>query len=183
MAGVGRPAANEGIVFCRSGSTVAGLTIGPNFNLGYNWNNAASTLVRLAQMGIESFNIASSVILITAQRLARKLCPHCKRAVEIPREALTEAGFEEEDLDGSWQPYAPHGCEHCSGTGYKGRTGVFEVLSVSDAMSRIIMRNGSAHDIADQARVEGMRTLRRSGLLKVKSGITSLDEIEAVTND
>ena len=146
-------------------------------------NNAASTLVRLAQMGIESFNIASSVILITAQRLARKLCPHCKRAVEIPREALTEAGFEEEDLDGSWQPYAPHGCEHCSGTGYKGRTEVFEVLSVSDAMSRIIMRNGSAHDIADQARVEGMRTLRRSGLLKVKSGITSLDEIEAVTND
>jgi type IV pilus assembly protein PilB len=146
-------------------------------------NNAATTLVRLSQMGVESFNIASSVVLITAQRLARKLCTHCKRPVDIPREALLEAGFEEEDLDGGWQPYAAHGCERCSGTGYKGRTGIFEVLPVSETMARIIMRNGSAHDIADQARAEGMLALRQSGLAKVKAGITSLDEVEAVTND
>jgi type IV pilus assembly protein PilB len=146
-------------------------------------NNAATTLVRLSQMGVESFNIASSVVLITAQRLARKLCTHCKRPVDIPREALLEAGFEEEDLDGGWQPYAAHGCERCSGTGYKGRTGIFEVLPVTETMARIIMRNGSAHDIADQARAEGMLSLRQSGLAKVKAGITSLAEVEAVTND
>ena len=146
-------------------------------------NDAPTTLVRLAQMGVEAFNIASSVILIMAQRLARKLCPQCKRPVDIPREALLGAGFDEDDLDGSWQPYAPRGCEHCKDTGYKGRTGIFEVMPVTETMARIIMKNGSAYDIADQARREGVRTLRHSGLIKVKQGVTSLEEIESVTND
>jgi len=146
-------------------------------------NDAPSTLSRLLNMGVAPFNVASSVILITAQRLARKLCVHCKKPADIPPEALLRAGFAHEDLDGSWQPYAPIGCDHCKGTGYKGRIGVYEVMPISDDMRQLIMRNGNAIDIAEQAAKEGVRNLRQSGLLKVKSGITSLEEIEAVTND
>lgn len=146
-------------------------------------NDAPTTLTRLANMGVAPFNIASSVILITAQRLARRLCPHCKEPAEIPPEALLAAGFREEDLDGTWQPYRHVGCEHCKNTGYKGRVGIYQVMPISEEISRIIMKNGSAHDIADQARREGVRDLRQSGLLKVKAGITSLEEIEAVTNE
>jgi type IV pilus assembly protein PilB len=146
-------------------------------------NDAPSTLVRMLNMGVAPFNIASSVNLITAQRLARKLCAQCKRPEDIPPEALMQAGFVEEDLDGSWQPYGPVGCDHCKGTGYKGRIGVYEVMPMTDDMRQLIMRNGNSLDIAEQAQREGVRNLRQSGLLKVKSGITSLEEIEAVTNE
>ncbi|CAG0949023.1 putative type II secretion system protein HxcR [Burkholderiales bacterium] len=146
-------------------------------------NDAPTTLTRLANMGVAPFNIASSVILITAQRLGRKLCPHCKRPEDIPPEALMRAGFTEEDLDGSWQPYGAVGCDHCAGFGYKGRVGIYEVMPISDEMRILIMRNGNALEIADLARKEGIRNLRQSGLLKVKSGVTSLEEIEAVTNE
>jgi type IV pilus assembly protein PilB len=134
-------------------------------------------------MGVPAFNIASSVILITAQRLCRKLCPKCKKAEDIPPEALLQAGFAEEDLDGTWQAYGPVGCEACLDTGYKGRMGIYEVMPITDEMRQIIMRNGTVLDIAAQARKEGVRNLRQSGLLKVKQGTTSLEEIEAVTNE
>jgi type IV pilus assembly protein PilB len=146
-------------------------------------NDAPSTLVRMLNMGVAPFNIASSVNLITAQRLARKLCPQCKRPEDIPPEALLRAGFQEEDLDGSWQPFGPIGCDHCKGTGYKGRTGIYEVMPITDDMRQLIMRNGNSIDIAEQAQREGVRNLRQSGLLKVKSGVTSLEEVEAVTNE
>ncbi len=146
-------------------------------------NDAPSTLTRLANMGVAPFNVASSVILIMAQRLARRLCPKCKAPMDIPPEALLRAGFRESDLDGTWQPYGHVGCEHCRNTGYKGRVGIYEVMTISDEMRQIIMRNGSAIDIAQQARRENIRDLRHSGLLKVKAGITSLEEIEAVTNE
>lgn len=145
-------------------------------------NDAPSTLTRLMNMGVAPFNIASSVILITAQRLARRLCK-CKQPIDIPRETLLRAGFADDELDGSWQPYGHVGCDLCKGTGYKGRVGIYQVMPISDAMSRIIMKNGTAHDIADQAKREGIRDLRKSGLLKVKAGLTTLEEIEAVTND
>ena len=146
-------------------------------------NDAPTTLQRLLNMGVAPFNIASSVILITAQRLGRRLCGQCKKPKDIPPEALLHAGFSEEDLDGSWQPYGPIGCDHCKGTGYKGRVGIYQVMPVSDEMRQVIMRNGNAIEIADQAQKEGVRDLRQSGLLKVKAGITSLEEIEAITNE
>jgi type IV pilus assembly protein PilB len=145
-------------------------------------NDAPTTLTRMMNMGVAPFNIASSVILITAQRLGRRLCSQCKKPVDIPKEALLRAGFTEADLDGSWQPYAHVGCETCKNTGYKGRVGIYQVMPISEEISRIIMTNGNAIDIADQARREGVRDLRQSGLLKVKQGLTSLEEIEAVTN-
>ena len=146
-------------------------------------NDAPTTLTRLMNMGIAPFNIASSVILITAQRLARRLCGQCKRPTDIPREALLRAGFREDELDGSWTPYMHVGCEVCKNTGYKGRVGIYQVMPISDEINRIIMTNGNAIDIADQARREGIRDLRQSGLLKVRQGLTSLEEIEAVTNE
>jgi len=146
-------------------------------------NDAPATLMRLANMGVPAFNIASSVILITAQRLARKLCSVCKKAEEIPPEALVQAGFTEEEIDGTWQCFGPVGCDNCFGTGYKGRVGIYEVMPITDDMRQIIMRNGNALDIADQARKDGVKNLRQSGLLKVKQGMTSLEEIEAVTNE
>ena len=146
-------------------------------------NDAPSTLQRLANMGVAGFNIASSVIIIVAQRLARKLCGQCKQPKDIPSESLLAAGFAEREVDGTWQPFGPIGCDHCKGTGYKGRVGVYEVMPITDDMRQIIMRNGSALDIAAQARAEGVRNLRQSGLIKVKAGITSLEEIEAVTNE
>ena len=134
-------------------------------------------------MGVAPFNIASSVILITAQRLARRLCNNCKKPIEIPREALLRAGFSEEDLDDNWQPYGHVGCEMCKNTGYKGRLGIYQVMPITDEISRIIMKNGTAHDIADQAKREGVLDLRQSGLIKVRQGVTSLEEVEAVTNE
>jgi type IV pilus assembly protein PilB len=146
-------------------------------------NDAPTTLVRLLNMGVAPFNVASSVIMITAQRLGRKLCTSCKKPEDIPPEALLRAGFREEDLDGTWQPYGPVGCDNCKGTGYKGRVGIYQVLPISDDMRQLIMRGGSSIEIAEQARAEGVRDMRQSGLLKVRAGITSLEEIEAVTNE
>jgi type IV pilus assembly protein PilB len=145
-------------------------------------NDAPTTLTRLMNMGIAPFNIASAVILITAQRLARKLCS-CKKPVDIPQEALLRAGFMEEELDGSWQPYGPVGCDICKKSGYKGRVGIYQVMPISEEMCRIIMKNGTAIDLADQARREGVSDLRRSGLRKVKAGLTSLEEVEGCTNE
>jgi type IV pilus assembly protein PilB len=145
-------------------------------------NDAPSTLERMRNMGIQPFNIASSVILITAQRLARRLCA-CKKPVSIPTEALIQAGFQEHELDGSWQLYGPKGCEKCKGSGYKGRVGIYQVMPISEEMQRIIMTNGNSMDIAEQAQREGIRDLRQSGLLKVRQGVTSLEEVLGTTND
>jgi len=145
-------------------------------------NDAPSTLERLKNMGVAPFNIASSVIMITAQRLARRLCT-CKKPMDIPIEALLQAGFHEEDLDGSWQPYGPVGCERCKGSGYKGRVGIYQVMPVSEEIAHIILTNGNSMDIAAQAEREGVKDLRKSGLLKVRQGVTSLEEVLASTNE
>jgi type IV pilus assembly protein PilB len=146
-------------------------------------NDAPTTLTRLLNMGVAPFNIASSVILISAQRLARRLCKECKQPADIPKEALLRAGFKKADLDGSWAPYKAVGCDVCKGTGYKGRVGIYQVMKISDELNRIIMTNGNAIDIAEQSQREGIRDLRQSGLLKVRQGMTSLEEVEACTNE
>ncbi len=145
-------------------------------------NDAPTTLTRMMNMGIPTFNIASSVILITAQRLARRLCGVCKATLDVPRKALVDAGFKADDLDGTWTPYRPVGCSACN-NGYKGRVGIYQVMPISEEIQRIILRGGSALDIAQQAGKEGVRTLRESGLLKVKLGLTSLEEVLSVTNE
>ncbi len=145
-------------------------------------NDAPTTLTRMRNMGIAPFNIASSVILITAQRLARRLCPVCKVPADIPHEALVDAGYEEHEIDGSWVTYRPVGCSACN-NGYKGRLGIYQVMPVSEEIQRIILRDGSALEIAKQARAEGVRSLRESGLYKAKLGLTSLEEVLAVTNE
>jgi len=146
-------------------------------------NDAPTTLTRLMNMGIAPFNVATSVMLITAQRLARKLCTNCKRPVDIPRPALLRAGFTEEELDGSWRPYMHVGCEACKNSGYKGRTGLYQVMPISEQINTIIMKNGNAIEIAAQAKREGVKDMRQAGLVKVRQGITSLEEVEAVTNE
>ena len=144
-------------------------------------NDAPTTLTRMRNMGIAPFNIASSVILITAQRLARRLCPQCKQPHDVPQEALLEAGYDDQQLDGSWVPYKAIGCGACN-NGYKGRVGIYQVMPISEEMQQIILRDGSALDIAAQAKREGIKSLRESGLDKVKLGVTSLEEVLAVTN-
>ena len=144
-------------------------------------NDAPTTLTRMRNMGIAPFNIASSVILITAQRLARRLCPVCKAPADIPRETLIEAGFSEDDVDGSWTPYRPVGCAACT-NGYKGRVGIYQVMPITEEIQRIILRDGSALEIAAQAQSEGVNSLRQSGLYKVKLGMTSLEEVLGCTN-
>jgi type IV pilus assembly protein PilB len=144
-------------------------------------NDAPATLTRLRNMGIAPFNIASSVILITAQRLTRRLCPNCKAPADIPREALLDAGFAEDEVDGSWSPYRPVGCSKCN-NGYKGRVGIYQVMPITDEIQRIVLRDGSALDIAEQAEREGIKSLRGAGLHKVKLGLTSLEEVLACTN-
>ncbi len=146
-------------------------------------NDAPATLTRLVNMGIPSYNVAASVHLITAQRLGRRLCPNCKKPVDIPPEALLNAGFGEADLDGSWQAYTPVGCDACKQTGYKGRVGIYQVMPVTEEIKRIILKNGSSMDIAAQAERDGVLDLRKAGLLKVKQGLTSLEEVLAVTNE
>ena len=144
-------------------------------------NDAPQVLTRLANMGIPPFNIASSILLIVAQRLARRLCEYCKEPDDIPREALLQEGFEEEELD-DLTVFRPVGCDKCT-KGYKGRVGIYQVLPISEDMGRIIMEGGNSIQLADQASKEGVRDLRQSGLLKVKTGITSLEEINRVTKD
>jgi type IV pilus assembly protein PilB len=145
-------------------------------------NDAPTTLTRMRNMGIAPFNIASSVILITAQRLARRLCANCKAPADIPLENLVDAGYKEEDIDGSWTPYKPVGCSMCN-NGYKGRVGIYQVMPISEDMQRLILADGSAMDIAEQALKDDVRSLRQSGLHKVKIGVTSLEEVIAVTNE
>ena len=145
-------------------------------------NDAPATLNRLRNMGIAPFNIASSVILITAQRLTRKLCPACKIPQEIPQQRLREAGFKPEDLEGNWTPYQPVGCPKCN-SGFKGRVGIYQVMPITEEMQRLILQDASQMDIAQQAQKEGVRTMRESGLLKVKAGLTSIEEILGATNE
>jgi type IV pilus assembly protein PilB len=145
-------------------------------------NDAAQTLTRLVDMGVKPYAIATSVSLIIAQRLARKLCNQCKQLVDIPAEALLAEGFQEEDVAAGLKIYGPKGCANCT-DGYKGRTGIYEVMPVTETIGRIIMEGGNAMDISDAARKAGVWDLRRSGLEKVKQGITSLEEVNSVTID
>ncbi len=142
-------------------------------------NSAPETLTRLRNMGVPAFNIATSVSLIIAQRLARRLCKHCKEVLDIPAEALIEAGFKEDEI-GTFKVYTPKGCDKCN-NGYKGRVGIYEVVKITNAISRIIMEDGNSIQIGDAARKEGFNDLRASGLLKVKQGVTSLEEVNRVT--
>ncbi|MET0001270.1 MAG: type IV-A pilus assembly ATPase PilB [Candidatus Thiodiazotropha lotti] len=145
-------------------------------------NDAPQTLTRLANMGIPPFNIASSVNLIMAQRLARRLCENCKTVHDVPKEALLEEGFSESNIATGFTTYKPVGCDLCT-NGYKGRVGIFQVMPVSEAMGKIIMEGGTSLQLEDQAQNEGVYNLRSSGLRKVMQGITSLQELNRVTKD
>jgi len=144
-------------------------------------NSAAETLTRLHHMGVAAFNIATAINLIIAQRLARKLCPHCKKEVDIPRETLIQEGFPEEKI-GTFKVYGPAGCNQCNG-GYKGRLGIYEVVKKTPELERIIMEEGNSLEISRQMRKDGFNDLRTSGLLKAMQGITSLEEVNRVTKD
>lgn len=145
-------------------------------------NSAAETLTRLRNMGVASFNIATSVNLIIAQRLSRRLCSHCKKPVDIPRETLLEEGFTEEKIASGLTIYGPVGCENCQ-DGYKGRVGIYEVVRITPAIQRIIMEDGNSMQISDVAQNEGFRNLRQSALMKAEQGVTSLAEVNRVTKD
>jgi type IV pilus assembly protein PilB len=145
-------------------------------------NDAPKTLTRLVDMGVKPYAIATSVSLIIAQRLARRLCNSCKAKQDIPPEALLKEGFLEEEIANGLKIYVPVGCSQCT-DGYKGRTGLYEVLPISEETGRIIMEGGNAIQIAEQAAREGVWSLRRSGLQKVRDGITSLEEVNSVTVD
>ncbi len=144
-------------------------------------NSAAETLTRLRNMGVPAFNIATSVNLIIAQRLARKLCSHCKKEVDVPRETLIKEGFPENRI-GSFKLYAPVGCDNCN-QGYKGRVGIYEVVKITPPLQQLIMEEGNSIQIAQQARRDGFNDLRTSGLVKAMNGITSLEEVNRVTKD
>jgi type IV pilus assembly protein PilB len=144
-------------------------------------NSAAETLTRLRNMGVPAFNLATSVNLIIAQRLARKLCNKCKRVHDVPREALLAEGFREEEI-GNFTLYQPIGCEDCN-AGYRGRVGIYEVVKITPALQQMIMEEGNSIEIAARMRKEGFNDLRRSGLVKAMQGITSLEEINRVTKD
>jgi len=145
-------------------------------------NDAPKTLTRLVDMGVKPYAIASTLSLVIAQRLARRLCSNCKEVVDIPREALLKEGFSEQQIDAGLTIYGPVGCSQCN-SGYKGRVGVYQVMPVSEDIGRIIMEGGNAMQIAEQAAVEGVWDLRRSGLQKVLDGVTGLEEINRVTID
>ena len=145
-------------------------------------NDAPSTLTRLMNMGVAPFNIASSVIMITAQRLARRLCT-CKKPLDTSRDILLAAGFRAEELEGDWKPYGPVGCERCLGGGYKGRVGIYQIMPITPAIEKIILAHGNSMEIAAQSEAEGVKSLRRSGLMKVKQGLTSLEEVLGCTNE
>jgi len=144
-------------------------------------NDAPQTINRLMQMGIEPFNIVSAVNLIMAQRLARRLCEHCKKEADFPENVWLSAGFKKEDI-GTFTIYEPVGCEHCN-NGYKGRVGIYQVLPISEKMRALILRGGNAMEMAELAKAEGVNDLRASGLLKIRQGITSLEEIDRVTKE
>jgi type IV pilus assembly protein PilB len=144
-------------------------------------NSAAETLTRLHHMGIAAFNIATAINLIIAQRLARKLCPHCKKEIDVPKDTLLAEGFPEDRI-GTFKLYSPLGCDQCNG-GYKGRVGIYEVVKNTPALERIIMEEGNSIEISTQMRKDGFNDLRTSGLLKAMQGVTSLEEINRVTKD
>ena len=143
-------------------------------------NDAPQTLTRLADMGIPSFAIATTINIIIAQRLARRLCPQCKKPVRFPKDALMAEGYTEEEIEAGITLYQAVGCDQCN-RGYKGRTGIYQVMPISDAMRRLIMQGANAVALADQAQQEGIADIRRSGLKKAKDGITSIEEINRVT--
>jgi type IV pilus assembly protein PilB len=143
-------------------------------------NDAPQTLTRLVDMGVKPYAIATSVSLIIAQRLARRLCPNCKQPLDVPAEALLKEGFRKQDVDGGLRIYGPKGCGSCT-DGYKGRVGLYQVMPVTETVGRIIMEGGNAISIGDQARLDGVWDLRTSGLNKVKDGLTSLEEVNSVT--
>ncbi len=145
-------------------------------------NSAAETLTRLRNMGVPAFNIATSVNLIIAQRLARRLCKTCKKPADLPREVLTEEGFTAAQIAAGLTIYEPVGCENCK-DGYKGRVGIYEVVRITPAMQRIIMEDGNSIQISEVAQQEGFRTLRQSALMKAEQGVTSLAEVNRVTKD
>ncbi len=145
-------------------------------------NDAPQTLTRLVDMGVKPYAIATSVSLIIAQRLARKLCSNCKTKLDIPAEALHKEGYTDEEIKKGLTIFGAKGCSQCV-DGYKGRVGIYQVLPVTDAIGRIIMEGGGAIAIGDEAKREGIWDLRRAGLQKVKDGLTSLDEVNSVTVD
>ena len=145
-------------------------------------NDAPQSLTRLANMGIPLYNIASSILIIIAQRLVRRLCPHCKEVEQLPREALLEEGFGGDEIEAGLTIYRAVGCDRCT-DGYRGRMGIFQAMPVSEEIGRLIMEGGNAIQLADQARLEGVADLHQSGLRKVKEGSTSLEEINRVTKD
>ncbi len=145
-------------------------------------NDAPQTLTRLVDMGVKPYAIATSVSLIIAQRLARKLCTNCKQPIDVPPEALRKEGFEETDINAGIRVYKAAGCGQCT-DGYKGRMGIYQVMPVTETIGRIIMEGGGAINIGDQAAKDGIWNLRRAGLQKVKDGLTSLEEINSVTID
>jgi type IV pilus assembly protein PilB len=145
-------------------------------------NSAAETLTRMMNMGVPSFNIATSVSLIIAQRLGRRLCNSCKQAFDVPKDVLLEEGFTQEQIDTCFTLYRPKGCDKCNG-GYKGRVGIYEVVKITDELANMIMEEASSIKIAKQAQAEGFRNLRQSALMKVIEGVTSLEEANRVTKD
>jgi type IV pilus assembly protein PilB len=145
-------------------------------------NDAPQTLTRLIDMGVKPYAIATSVSLIIAQRLARRLCSHCKQPMDIPKEALLKEGFQEADVAAGIKIFGPKGCDSCT-DGYKGRVGIYQVLPITETIARIILALGSAVDIGAQAAKEGVWDLRRAGLEKVRAGLTSLEEVNSVTTE
>jgi len=145
-------------------------------------NSAAETLTRMMNMGVPAFNIATSVSLIVAQRLGRRLCSACKQPGDIPKDVLLTEGFTQEQIDTGFKLYHPKGCDKCNG-GYKGRVGIYEVVKVTETLASMIMEEASSIKIAKQAEAEGFRNLRHSALLKVMEGVTSLEEANRVTKD
>jgi type IV pilus assembly protein PilB len=145
-------------------------------------NDAPTTLTRLQNMGVAAFNIASSILLITAQRLVRRLCESCKMPADYPRASLLRAGYTEEMLDDTWRPYRAVGCSNCN-NGYRGRVGIYQVMPITEQMQQVILQQGNATDIARCAKADNVRTLRESGLVKVKIGVTTLEEVISATNE
>ena len=145
-------------------------------------NDAPTTLTRLQNMGVAAFNIASSILLITAQRLARRLCESCKVPADYPRTSLLRAGYTEEMLDDTWRPYRAVGCSNCN-NGYRGRVGIYQVMPITEQMQQVILQQGNATDIARCAKADGVRNLRESGLVKVRLGVTTLEEVISCTNE
>ena len=145
-------------------------------------NDAPQTISRMMNMGVAPYNITSSVTLVIAQRLARRLCDRCKAPLELPDAALLAEGFTSDEIHAGLKLYDAVGCGECTG-GYKGRTGIYQVMPMSEEIQEIVLKGGSALDIAEAAQRAGVRDLRQSALLKVKNGVTSLAEIDRVTTD